>query len=132
MSATDTESDDAFKALSHKAERKKKEGSIERSFVDWCKKEGIVQKKLQDGRGFPDRTVFLGSGVCIFIELKKPGGRTRPNQKAVHEELIEAGYKVLVSSDLKEVQAWVLAMREKFGFHTSTKVQRKSSSTPTP
>ena len=102
------------------AKSNRREGSIERSFVEWCENNNITQMKLLNdgGGGYPDRTVFLGGGRTCLVELKRErGGRKGARQKRVIPQLRELGMDVLVSGDLEEVKRWVL---EKFGSRIST------------
>jgi len=92
--------------------RVKREKTIEQAFVRWCKREGIVQKKLADlgGSGFPDRTVFLGGGRIVCIEFKRPrGGRDQPGQKPVQQQLTDLGVPILKPNKLEDAIQWVLS-----------------------
>lgn len=89
--------------------KKKRESTVEKRFVDWCKDVGIVQWKLQGlGRtGFPDRTLFLGRGLVACIEFKQKGKKARPDQVRVHAELWGEGIPVLVTDSFDEAVQWV-------------------------
>lgn len=63
------------------------EREIEAYFVSECKKLGAEVRKLTwiGRRGAPDRVVFY-HGV-YFVELKRPGGKLRPEQQREHARL---------------------------------------------
>ena len=43
----------------------------------------------------------------IFLELKRPGGRTTPSQKKMHEQLIEAGAAVAVIDNFSKMKLFL-------------------------
>lgn len=51
-------------------------------------------------RGWPDLCVLIPGGVPLFLELKRPGGRTSKAQDRRHEELRNAGYTVAVCDSI--------------------------------
>ncbi len=59
------------------------EKEIEAAVVKHIEGYGGRALKLRiDGlNGFPDRTVFLPNGKCLFIEFKTPEGNVRPAQR---------------------------------------------------
>lgn len=106
----------------------RKEGSIERAFVRWCKAKKLRQRKIEDGEGYPDRQIFLGQGRICCIEFKRPGGRAKKHQVASHQQLLEQGVPTLVTSDLEEAKRWV-EQQLSSGYLTNTKEPPRSSST---
>jgi hypothetical protein len=56
--------------------------------------------------GVPDRIILLNSR-CFFVELKKPGEKLRPLQRAVHEQFEQLGFHVYVISSLEEVEEFI-------------------------
>lgn len=44
--------------------------------------------------GVPDRIILLPGAQVLFAELKAPGKKPRPNQKAVHRILEKLGFTV--------------------------------------
>ena len=80
-----------------------KESSIEKSLVRQCKAKGIMCLKLVpiSQIGFPDRTL-LRNGRVAFVEVKKPGGKVAPQQKAWHRLLAMFGCPVWVVSSVAE------------------------------
>jgi len=108
----------------------RKESSIERSFVKWCKENKIKQRKIEDGEGYPDRQIFLGQGRICCIEFKRPKGKARQHQVQSHSELATQGVPTLVTSDVEEAKQWVLNQLSS-GFLTSTREPPRSSSTET-
>lgn len=87
------------------------EGTIERSFVKWCRSElGLRARKLIDagGTSWPDRTIVLPGGRIVCIEFKAPDGTTSSGQDRRIEELRLLGVPVLVTSDKEEAKRWLL------------------------
>ncbi len=60
-----------------------RERKIEDDFRQWCEQQGFpcLKLKLENEKGFPDRTVILPNGKVAFIEFKKPGGRVSIHQR---------------------------------------------------
>lgn len=74
------------------------EKEIEKKFALAVKKAGgIALKFVSPGfAGMPDRLVLLPDGVIAFAELKAPGQKPRPLQKARHRLLRRLGFRVYV------------------------------------
>lgn len=85
------------------------ERAIEDAFVRWCKKNGLKARKLRELKrnGFPDRSIFIGSGMMICIEFKSPAGVLDSAQLKCINELHEKGIPVLVTSSLEEAKKFV-------------------------
>lgn len=85
------------------------ERAIEDAFVRWCKKNGLKARKLRELKrnGFPDRSIFIGSGMMICIEFKSPVGKLDDAQVRCIKELREDGVPVLVTSSLEEAKKFV-------------------------
>jgi len=73
------------------------ERTIENYLRDKCKAMGFMCIKLNPSGlvGIPDRMV-IGNGRVVFVELKRPGGKPRPSQLAVHARMRECGADVRV------------------------------------
>ena len=80
------------------------ESSVERRLVRMLDGAGFVHVKLnlQGRRGWPDRLVLIPGGRPWFVELKRPGGRTRKLQDHVHAQLKKIKYEVRVYDDASE------------------------------
>ena len=74
------------------------ERDLERYFTQQCKKLGLLTLKLhvRFSRGWPDRIVPLNNGQVLWIELKRPGGKTSALQDQVHEKLRNLNHDVYV------------------------------------
>jgi hypothetical protein len=74
------------------------ERHLEGYFTTQCKKLGLLSLKLhvRFARGWPDRVVPLKDGRTLWIEIKRPGGKTTPLQDKVHEQLRARGHLVYV------------------------------------
>lgn len=74
---------------------------------------GIALKFTSPGlAGVPDRLIILPDGKYAFVEVKRPGGKTRPIQEIRHRQLRNLGCKVYVldhpdniTDILNEIQA---------------------------
>ena len=75
-----------------------KEKDIEQKIVAAVKKHGgICPKWVSPGYdGVPDRIAILPMARIAFIEVKAPGKKPRPLQKARHKQLRHFGFKVYV------------------------------------
>jgi hypothetical protein len=82
------------------------ENSIEQSFVRWCKRHGIMRRKLMlnPGRGWPDDAVFLPNNRVCWIEFKGDKGTLSPQQEFIHRKMRAAGHDVFVCRSLQEAK----------------------------
>lgn len=81
-----------------KGEIKLNEKQIEKYLIQAVKsKGGIAMKFISPGiSGVPDRLVLLPGGKMCFAETKRPGGKPRKLQCAVHKILNQLGFRVFV------------------------------------
>jgi len=56
--------------------------------------------------GIPD-VLIVWQGRAIFVEIKRPGGRLSPAQKAMHERITSAGAVVTTCHSVDEVEAFL-------------------------
>lgn len=87
------------------------ESKIERSCCSWAfDKYGIANVKIKDKPGWPDRA-FLYKGKALFVEFKRPNEEPRPLQKAIHKQVINSGFTVLIIDSIPqfkiEIERWV-------------------------
>ena len=94
----------AYTRAKGKAVRKEREAVAEKLLRLRVAKAGGLCLKYGTN-GMPDRIVILG-GAVSFIELKRPGGKPRPDQLHCIEKLQRAGADVRVLAGSKEVEAW--------------------------
>lgn len=78
-----------------------REKQIERKLVNAVKAAGgIAPKFMSPGfHGMPDRLLLFPGGRFAFVEVKAPGEKPRPLQRARHEMLSRLGFKVHVLDD---------------------------------
>jgi len=57
--------------------------------------------------GFPDRTVMLPGGQVFFVELKRPGKSSRPDQEYIQKRLRELGFRVWVIDSKEKIDSIV-------------------------
>jgi len=69
---------------------------------------GAGKKAVKQGlkKGEPDLRIYLAGGKCLFVELKKQDGTTKPHQKARHELLRSLGFEVHVLRAPNGIEAW--------------------------
>ena len=81
------------------------EKQIERKFVQEVKAlGGICPKWVSPGfDGVPDRLVFLPGCHFGLVEVKAPGKKPRPIQKARHRLLKRLGFRVFVLDDIQQI-----------------------------
>jgi len=84
--------------------KKEREAAAESLLCRRVKAAGGLCPKF-GANGWPDRIVIL-RGRVTWIELKRPGGRPRPDQLHVIEKLQRAGADVRVLAGTLEVEAW--------------------------
>lgn len=58
-------------------------------------------------KGLPDRMILIPRGKIYFVELKAPGKKPRPLQKAVHSMLNSMGFKILVIDTKEKVGEFI-------------------------
>lgn len=92
-----------------------REKEIERKLMDAVKRRGgICPKWVSPGfDGVPDRIVLFPLARIGFVEVKAPGEKARPLQKARHRLLRKLGFRVYVidgagqiPSVLDEIGGW--------------------------
>lgn len=73
------------------------ESRTQQRLIADLKKRGwlVVKVSLCSMPGFPD-IVALKDGQTIFVEVKRPNGKTRPLQDYAHEKIKQHGGTVLV------------------------------------
>lgn len=67
--------------------------------------DGVAVKFVSPGfAGMPDRLVLLPGGRMAFVEVKRPGEKPRPLQKARHRMLRRLGFKVYVLDSVEKIE----------------------------
>lgn len=82
-----------------------REKTVEQKLVKAVKTEGGICPKFTSPGfdGMPDRICLMKNGRMAFIEVKTPGKKPRPLQKARHELLRSLGFKVFVLDKLEQI-----------------------------
>ena len=85
------------------------EREIERYFKAQLEKRGaLVFKFVSPGQtGVPDRVVLLPGGRVVFAEMKAPGEKPRPLQRAVFARMAKAGHPVYIIDSREAVKKFV-------------------------
>ena len=66
---------------------------------------GLAPKFTSPGfDGMPDRIVLMPGGRMAFVEVKRPGEKPRPLQKARHRMLRRLGFKVYVLDSVEKIE----------------------------
>lgn len=83
------------------------ERAVEEHLVGRVKAAGGMAVKLVSPSlvGLPDRLVMLPGGRAFFVELKRPGGKTRPIQDRVIGMIRRLGFAVHVVDSREGVDA---------------------------
>lgn len=76
------------------------ESKVQAKIIKRYKSEGwlVVKIILCNMSGFPD-LMCLKDGKVLFIEVKRKGGKPRPLQTFVHNQLESYGFEVLVLAE---------------------------------
>ncbi len=84
-----------------------REKEIEQKIVATVKKRGgICPKWVSPGfDGVPDRIAIFPMARIGFIEVKAPGKKARPLQRARHRQLRHLGFKVYVIDSEDQIDA---------------------------
>lgn len=95
-------------------------GEINRSGKTWAK-ELAKAKRLGALKGFPDLIVLPYSNVgALFFEVKAEGGYATKDQKKMHEQMTELGYRVAVVRSVDDVREslkeWGIGYTEEIPF----------------
>ena len=93
------------------------EKTVEKELCDRVKNDlgGWALKFVSPGQnGVPDRICMLNSNV-VFVELKRPGGKPRDDQKDVHKRMALRGIGVLVVDTKEGVDILVKEMKKNKG-----------------
>ena len=80
------------------------EGAIEKYLYYQAKKHDILCYKFTapSTAGVPDR-ILIGNNKTVFVELKRPGGKPRKLQIAIHTKMRDHGAIVFVADTKKLV-----------------------------
>lgn len=94
------------------------ESKIERDFTKWVKGHGglCLKQNANWYIGIPDRLIIMPGGRCMFLEMKRPGGKTSDRQEARIRSLRRRRIPVYTASSLEEAKA---ACRATFGLKES-------------
>ena len=82
-----------------------REKVIEQKLVAEVKKAGgICPKWVAPGfDGVPDRIAMFPGGKIAFVEVKAPGEKPRPLQRARHELLRKLGFRVYILDEIEKI-----------------------------
>lgn len=76
---------------------------------------GLCWKFTSPGtNGVPDRVCIM-NGNIVFVELKRPGGKPRANQIAIHKLMVIRGVATLVIDSKEQVDELVVMMKNSQG-----------------
>lgn len=90
-----------------------REKVIEQKLVAEVKKTGgICPKWVAPGfDGVPDRIAMFPGGKIAFVEVKAPGEKPRPLQRARHELLQKLGFRVYVLDEIEKIGGMIDEIR---------------------
>lgn len=90
-----------------------REKVIEQKLVAEVKKAGgICPKWVAPGfDGVPDRIAMFPGGKIAFVEVKAPGEKPRPLQRARHGLLRKLGFRVYVLGEIEKIGGMIDEIR---------------------
>lgn len=90
-----------------------REKTIEQKLAAAVKKHGGICPKFTSPGfdGMPDRIVLMPNGKMAFVEVKAPGEKPRPLQRARHGMLRKLGYRVYVLDDAEQIGGMIDEIR---------------------
>ena len=90
-----------------------REQEVERKLVAAVKAAGgICPKWVAPGfDGVPDRIAMFPGGKIAFVEVKAPGEKPRPLQRARHELLRRLGFKVFILDNVEKIGGMIDEIR---------------------
>ena len=90
-----------------------REKMIEQKLVTEVKKAGgICPKWVAPGfDGVPDRIAMFPGGKIAFVEVKAPGEKPRPLQRARQELLRKLGFRVYVLDEIEKIGGMIDEIR---------------------
>ena len=82
-----------------------REKTIEQKLKTDAKKRGGLALKFVSPNfdGMPDRIVLMPDGHIGFVEVKAPGKKPRPLQRARLKLLMKLGFKAFVLDDISQI-----------------------------
>lgn len=91
-----------------------RESQIQSQIIHWLEKEGwLVVKIIQTNKnGWPDLQIHR-FGITIFIEVKSEKGIVSELQKYRHKQLTDAGFIIIITNSLQNLQHEFIAISEK-------------------
>lgn len=91
-----------------------RESQIQSQIIHWLEKEGwLVVKIIQTNKnGWPDLQIHR-LGITIFIEVKSEKGIVSELQKYRHKQLTDAGFIIIITNSLLNLQHEFIAISEK-------------------
>ena len=85
-----------------------RERDVELHLVKRVKERGGIPFKFVSPQrvGVPDRLCVMPANIILFVELKAPGQKPRPEQAREHQRLRDLGCKVLVLDTKEQVDRY--------------------------
>lgn len=89
-----------------------REKTLEHKFVMEVKRAGGLALKLVSPGfdGMPDRLLLMDGGRAAFVEVKAPGKKPRPLQRARHQLLRRMGFHVFVLDEESQISRIIAQM----------------------
>jgi len=72
---------------------------------------GCQVHKYTPRKGEPDRICLLPGGIAVFVELKRPGEKPRPEQHRALGRLRDLGYTATWLSTREEIDKFILELK---------------------
>ena len=90
-----------------------REKEVEQKLVKAVKHDGGVCWKFTSPgtAGVPDRIILMPGCRIAFVEVKAPGEKPRPLQRARHELLRKLGFRVYVLDEIEKIGGMIDEIR---------------------
>ena len=93
--------------------------SVEEPVVKYAQRLGVLVLKVNPlwSAGWPDRVFFIPGGRPLFIEFKRPGGKTSKKQEEIIGKLRGSGYDVEIIDKVEEGKDAIRTRLEAYTIH---------------
>jgi len=94
--------------------RRRKYGGVPETVIEEYLKEKIesiggicIKGNAHNQRGMPDRVCILPNGVIVFVEVKRPGLKPRPNQRLMIKRFNKLGHTAVYVNTFRMIDTLI-------------------------